>query len=84
MFSGGPGRPAINAASLAHRALSFNSTGDIFADTRPRYLLEPHGHTVGGTRVATRADIGCNWVGISETAEVAVPAVGDLRGVQDV
>jgi len=69
------------AAPYAHTGLGFNPTGGITLATLGDWLAIPQVRAVGGTWIATRADIAAgNWDRIVANARAAVAAVARIRG----
>jgi 2-dehydro-3-deoxyphosphogluconate aldolase/(4S)-4-hydroxy-2-oxoglutarate aldolase len=62
--------------------VGFNPTGGVTPDTLRDWLSIPEVRAVGGTWIATRADIAAgNWDRIAANARAAVAAVAAIRGV---
>ena len=79
--AGGPAMLRSIAASYAHTGLGFNPTGGVTLDTLGDWLSIPEVRAVGGTWIATRADIAAgNWDRIAANARAAVAAVARIRG----
>ena len=69
------------AAPYAHTGLGFNPTGGVTLETLGDWLSIPEVRAVGGTWIATRADIAAgNWDRIAANARAAVAAVARIRG----
>lgn len=79
--AGGPAMLRSIAAPYAHTGLGFNPTGGVTLDTLGDWLSIPEVRAVGGTWIATRADIAAgNWDRIAANARAAVAAVARIRG----
>jgi len=69
------------AAPYAHTGLGYNPTGGVTLETLADWLSIPEVRAVGGTWIATRADIAAgNWDRIAANARAAVAAVARIRG----
>lgn len=80
MPAGGPTMLKNIAAPYAHTGIGFNPTGGVTPDTLADWLALPEVRAVGGTWIATRADIAAgNWDRITENARAAVARVAELR-----
>jgi 2-dehydro-3-deoxyphosphogluconate aldolase/(4S)-4-hydroxy-2-oxoglutarate aldolase len=80
--AGGPAMLKNIAAPYAHTGIGFNPTGGVMLDSLPDWLALPEVRAVGGTWIATRADIAAgNWERIAANAHAAVTAVAVIRGV---
>jgi 2-dehydro-3-deoxyphosphogluconate aldolase/(4S)-4-hydroxy-2-oxoglutarate aldolase len=81
MAAGGPAMLKNIAAPYAHTGIGFNPTGGVTPDKLPDWLAIPEVRAVGGTWIATRADIAAgNWDRITANARAAVAQVASLRG----
>jgi 2-dehydro-3-deoxyphosphogluconate aldolase/(4S)-4-hydroxy-2-oxoglutarate aldolase len=80
--AGGPAMLKSIAAPYAHTGIGFNPTGGVTLDTLGDWLAIPGVRAVGGTWIATRADIAAgNWDRIATNARAAVEAVARIRGL---
>ena len=78
--AGGPAMLRAIGAPYAHTGIGFNPTGGITADTLGDWLALPEVRAVGGTWIATRADIAAGrWDGIAANARAAVDRVAAIR-----
>ena len=78
--AGGPAMLRAIAAPYAHTGIGFNPTGGITADTLGDWLALPEVRAVGGTWIATRADIAAGrWDRIAANARAAVDRVAAIR-----
>jgi 2-dehydro-3-deoxyphosphogluconate aldolase/(4S)-4-hydroxy-2-oxoglutarate aldolase len=78
--AGGPAMLRAIAAPYAHTGIGFNPTGGITADTLGDWLALPEVRAVGGTWIATRADIAAGrWDRITANARAAVDRVAAIR-----
>jgi len=81
--AGGPSMLKNIAAPYAHTGIGFNPTGGVSPDTLRDWLSLPEVRAVGGTWIATRADIAAgNWDRITANARAAVEAVAAIRGAK--
>lgn len=81
--AGGPAMLKSIAAPYAHTGLGYNPTGGVTLETLGDWLSIPEVRAVGGTWIATRADIAAgNWDRISANAREAVAAVARIRGAK--
>lgn len=79
--AGGPNMLKNIAAPYAHTGIGFNPTGGVNMDNLADWLALPEVRAVGGTWIATRADIADgNWDRIAENAAAAVARVKEIRG----
>lgn len=79
--AGGPAMLKSIAAPYAHTGLGYNPTGGVTLETLGDWLSIPEVRAVGGTWIATRADIAAgNWDRIATNAQAAVAAVARIRG----
>lgn len=80
MPAGGPNMLKNIAAPYAHTGIGFNPTGGVTMDNLGDWLALPEVRAVGGTWIATRADIAAgNWDKIAANAKAAVARVAALR-----
>lgn len=80
MPAGGPAMLKNIAAPYAHTGIRFNPTGGVTMDNLGDWLALPEVSAVGGTWIATRADIAAgNWAKITANARAAVARVAELR-----
>ena len=80
MAAGGPAMLKNIAAPYAHTGIRFNPTGGVTMDNLGDWLALPEVSAVGGTWIATRADIAAgNWARITANARAAVARVAELR-----
>ena len=80
MPAGGPGMLKNIAAPYAHTGIGFNPTGGVTLENLGDWLALPEVRAVGGTWIATRADIAAgNWEKIARNAAEAVSRVKALR-----
>jgi len=71
------GVPALKALAGPLPHLQFMPTGGISAENAGDYLALPNVVAVGGSWIATKADMDAgNWAGITEKAKAALRAVG--------
>lgn len=81
MAAGGPNMLKNIAAPYAHTGVGFNPTGGVNMDNLGDWLAVPQVRAVGGTWIATKADIAAgNWDRIADNARAAVARVNDIRG----
>lgn len=80
MAAGGPNMLRNIAAPYAHTGLGFNPTGGVNLDNLGDWLAIPEVRAVGGTWIATKADIAAGrWEKIAANAREAVARVKTLR-----
>lgn len=80
MPAGGPNMLKNIAAPYAHTGIGFNPTGGVTMDNLAEWLALPEVSAVGGTWIATRADIAAgNWAKITANARAAVARVAEIR-----
>jgi len=80
MSAGGPNMLNNIAAPYAHTGVGFNPTGGVNLDNLGDWLALPQVRAVGGTWIASKANIAAgNWDAIAENARAAVACVRDLR-----
>lgn len=80
MQAGGPSMLKSLAGPFAHTGIGFNPTGGVTLDNLGDWLALPEVRAVGGTWIATRADIAAgNWDTITENARAAVARFAELR-----
>ena len=78
--AGGPKMLQSMAAPYAHTGIGFNPTGGVSLDTLADWIAIPQVKMVGGTWIATRADIARkDWPGIAAKARAAIDMVAALR-----
>ncbi len=81
--AGGPIMLRNIATPYAHTGIGFNPTGGVTLDSLGDWLALPEVRAVGGTWIATRADIAArNWDRIANNARAAVAKVASLRAAQ--
>jgi 2-dehydro-3-deoxyphosphogluconate aldolase / (4S)-4-hydroxy-2-oxoglutarate aldolase len=81
MPAGGPSMLKNIAAPYLHTRLRFNPTGGVSMDNLADWLAIPEVAAVGGTWIATRADIAAGkWSKITANARAAVARVAEIRG----
>lgn len=81
--AGGPNMLKNIAAPYAHTGIGFNPTGGVTLANLGDWLALPDVRAVGGTWIATKADIAAgNWNTITENARVAVARVAELRAAK--
>ena len=81
--AGGPAMLKNITAPYAHTGIGFNPTGGVSMDTLRDWLSITEVRAVGGTWIATRADIAAgNWDRIAANARAAVMAVAQIRGTK--
>lgn len=81
MQAGGPAMLRAIATPYAHTGIGFNPTGGVTLDNLPDWLALPEVRAVGGTWIATRADIAAgNWDRIAANARAAVDRAAAARG----
>jgi 2-dehydro-3-deoxyphosphogluconate aldolase/(4S)-4-hydroxy-2-oxoglutarate aldolase len=80
MPAGGPKMLKAIAAPYAHTGVGFNPTGGVTLDNLSDWLSIPQVRAVGGTWIASKADINAgNWSQITENARQAVARVAEIR-----
>lgn len=78
--AGGPKMLQNIAAPYLHTAITFNPTGGVTLDTIGDWLAIPQVRAVGGTWIATRADIAAGrWETIARNAAAALAKVREIR-----
>jgi 2-dehydro-3-deoxyphosphogluconate aldolase/(4S)-4-hydroxy-2-oxoglutarate aldolase len=78
--AGGPAMLKAIAAPYAHTGIGFNPTGGVTLDNLGDWLAIPEVRAVGGTWIATRADMAARaWDRIEANARAAVAQVAKLR-----
>lgn len=83
MPAGGPTMLKNIAAPFVHTGIGFNPTGGVTLDNLADWLAIPEVRAVGGTWIATRADIAAgNWAKITANARAAVARVAEIRGMK--
>lgn len=81
MPAGGPSMLKNIAAPYLHTGIRFNPTGGVSMDNLADWLALKEVAAVGGTWIATRADIAAgNWTKITGNARAAVARVAEIRG----
>lgn len=81
MPAGGPSMLKNIAAPYLHTGIRFNPTGGVSMDNLADWLALKEVAAVGGTWIATRADIAAgNWTKITANARAAVARVAEIRG----
>lgn len=79
MAAGGPDMLKNIAAPYAHTGIGFNPTGGVNMANLGDWLAIPQVRAVGGTWIATKADIAAgNWEKIAENARLAVARAKEL------
>ncbi|MEO8244618.1 MAG: bifunctional 4-hydroxy-2-oxoglutarate aldolase/2-dehydro-3-deoxy-phosphogluconate aldolase [bacterium] len=80
MAAGGPDMLKNIAAPYAHTGIGFNPTGGVNMANLGDWLAISQVRAVGGTWIATKADIAAgNWGKIAENARLAVARAKELR-----
>lgn len=80
MPAGGPNMLKAIAAPYAHTGIGFNPTGGVTLDNLKDWLSMPQVRAVGGTWIASKADIAAgNWSAITRNARLAVARVAEIR-----
>lgn len=83
MPAGGPSMLTNIAAPYAHTGIGFNPTGGVTLANLKDWLALPEVRAVGGTWIASRADIAAgNWNKITENAAEAVARVAEIRSAK--
>lgn len=83
MPAGGPKMLRAIAGPYAHTGIGFNPTGGVTLDNLSDWLTMPEVRAVGGTWIASKADIAAgNWTSITQNARQAVERVADIRAGQ--
>lgn len=83
MPSGGPKMLKAIAGPYAHTGVGFNPTGGVTLDNLSDWLTMPEVRAVGGTWIASKADIAAgNWTSITQNARQAVERVKEIRESQ--
>ncbi|MCD1636409.1 bifunctional 4-hydroxy-2-oxoglutarate aldolase/2-dehydro-3-deoxy-phosphogluconate aldolase [Martelella mediterranea] len=78
--AGGPNMLKNIAAPYKHTGIGFNPTGGVSLSNLGDWLALGEVRAVGGTWIATKADIAAgNWNTITENARAAVASVKELR-----
>jgi len=81
MPAGGPSMLKNIAAPYLHTGIRFNPTGGVSMDNLADWLSLKEVAAVGGTWIASRADIAAgNWSKITANARAAVARVAEIRG----
>ena len=80
MAAGGPNMLKNIAAPYAHTGIGFNPTGGVNMDNLGDWLAVAQVRAVGGTWIATQADIAAgNWEKIADNARAAVTRAKALK-----
>lgn len=80
MPAGGPKMLRAIAGPYAHTGIGFNPTGGVTLDNLADWLTMPQVCAVGGTWIASQADIAAgNWSAITQNARQAVARVAEIR-----
>ncbi len=80
MAAGGPSMLKTISGPYAHTGLGFNPTGGVTLDNLGEWQALPQVRAVGGTWIASRADIAAgNWAAIAGNARTAVARLAELR-----
>lgn len=80
MPAGGPKMLKAIAGPYAHTGIGFNPTGGVTLDNMSDWLSMPQVRAVGGTWIASQADIAAgNWSTITQNARQAVARVAEIR-----
>lgn len=80
MAAGGPNMLKNIAAPYAHTGIGFNPTGGVNMDNLGDWLAVAQVRAVGGTWIATKADITAgNWDKITDNARAAVARAKNLK-----
>lgn len=80
MPAGGPKMLKAIAGPYAHTGIGFNPTGGVTLDNMSDWLSMPQVRAVGGTWIASQADIaGGNWSAITQNARQAVAHAIEIR-----
>lgn len=83
MPAGGPKMLRAIAGPYAHTGVGFNPTGGVTLDNLSDWLTMPEVRAVGGTWIASKADIAAgNWTSITQNARQAVEHVKQIRESQ--
>ena len=83
MAAGGPNLLSNIAAPYAHTEIGFNPTGGVTLENLDQWLSMPTVRAVGGTWIATKADIANgDWAQITEKAKMAVDRAAKIRSAQ--
>lgn len=83
MPAGGPAMLKNIAAPYSHTGVGYNPTGGVTLDNLSDWLALPDVRAVGGTWIATRADIAAgNWDKIRDNAAQAAARVKQIRAAQ--
>jgi len=71
------------AAPYAHTEIGFNPTGGVTLENLDQWLSMPTVRAVGGTWIATKADIANgDWAQITEKAKMSVDRAAKIRSAQ--
>ena len=83
MAAGGPNLLRNIAAPYAHTEIGFNPTGGVTLENLDQWLSMPTVRAVGGTWIATKADIANgDWAQITEKAKMSVDRAAKIRSAQ--
>ncbi len=83
MAAGGPNLLRNIAAPYAHTEIGFNPTGGVTLENLDQWLSMPTVRAVGGTWIATKADIANgDWAQIIEKAKMSVDRAAKIRSAQ--
>lgn len=83
MPAGGPAMLKAISGPYAHTGVGFNPTGGVTLDNLGDWLSMPQVRAVGGTWIASSADIAAgNWAKIEQNARDAVARVAQIRAGQ--
>lgn len=83
MAAGGPNLLRNIAAPYAHTEIGFNPTGGVRLENLDQWLSMPTVRAVGGTWIATKADIANgDWAQITEKAKMSVDRAAKIRSAQ--
>ena len=83
MAAGGPNLLRNIAAPYAHTEIGFNPTGGVTLENLDQWLSMPTVRAVGGTWIATKADIANgDWAQITEKAKMSVDRAAKIRSAK--
>ncbi len=83
MAAGGPNMLRNISAPYAHTGIGFNPTGGVTLENLDQWLSMSVVRAVGGTWIATKADIANgDWAAITEKAKAAVERAAEIRSAQ--
>jgi 2-dehydro-3-deoxyphosphogluconate aldolase/(4S)-4-hydroxy-2-oxoglutarate aldolase len=81
--TGGPNMLRNIAAPYAHTGIGFNPTGGVTLENLDQWLSMSTVRAVGGTWIATKADIANgDWAQVTEKAKAAVDRAAEIRSAQ--